>query len=129
MSYGGRYEGLHVSNSKEALLLLPIKAHSSLVCFLQGPTPPAGQSQHGSMESRRPHQPGLLVVLCLKPLACFAHSLFSLSSLSSFFLPQREPPADPLDHASFNIDKIQQNIRGMKKLGQDLGSARDTEEV
>ncbi len=42
---------------------------------------------------------------------------------------QREPPADPLDHATFNIEKIQQNIRSMKKLGDALGSDKDTEDL
>jgi hypothetical protein len=36
---------------------------------------------------------------------------------------QREPPADPLEHAQFNIEKITQNIRSMKKLGEQLGGA------
>ncbi len=42
---------------------------------------------------------------------------------------QREPPADPLDHAQFNIEKITQNIRSMKKLGEQLGTSSDTEDL
>jgi hypothetical protein len=34
-----------------------------------------------------------------------------------------------LDHAQFNIEKITQNIRSMKKLGEQLGSSGDTEEL
>jgi hypothetical protein len=53
----------------------------------------------------------------------------SFADLRFSSLLQREPPADPLDHATFNIEKIQQNIRSMKKVGEALGSASDTEDL